>query len=59
MTKAPKSNLKENGKSRRVLKMADKLAVLRIKRSTRVNKQRIAKLEEKLRAEFLEPPAEN
>jgi hypothetical protein len=59
MTKAPKSNLKENGKGRRVLKMADKLAVLRIKRSTRVNKQRIAKLEEKLRAEFLEPPAEN
>jgi hypothetical protein len=59
MTKTPKSTLKEKRRGRRVLKMADKLAVLRIKRSTAVNKQRIAKLEEKVRAEFLEPPAEN
>ena len=53
--KTPKINFYPTGKGTRVLKIADELAMLRTKRATPLDGERIAELEEKLRAEFPDP----
>ena len=55
MANTPRDTLYRKGKGSRVLKIADEIAALRTKRATPLNRERIAKLEEQLRAEFPDP----